>query len=663
MNKIRRMLSCLMAAVIVMAYIGVIPITADASGYNISAAIAYAHTYWQNYNPAYHNCNPDGGDCANFVSQCLAAGGLEENGTWNPDTSAWKYCPDMVKYLSGKYEVIDYADASDIQLGNPVFYWNTSKGRWSHAAICTGFNGDTPLVSAHNKDHIDYDWKLGGSAYWGTERRLTVLINEYGPIPIPPEPTPSDVEGALFDHVLYYSKYFDLWEAFGDNAEALYNHWKNNGIPEGRAGSIFLDLGFYVDQHPDLAATFGDDYAAAYDHFLNHGCEEGRATSLVYDGNWYREHNPDLAGFSGTDLFLHFVNHGVYEGRQASPYFDPSYYRSLNPDLDKAYGDNWYNYYYHYMAYGYDEGRECVGAIKSVSISDVTSAGYTVTVQVVDQNRVSKVCVPVWTQGSAATDSQAQDDLAKDWQSRNKATLTGTNTYTFKVKTSDHNNESGKYCNDVYVFEGDEILDNWSIETGHRTYAEVPAAKYKVTFDANGGTVSKGSKEVTRNSTYGDMPTPTRSGYEFEGWYTAKTGGTRIIDSTKVTITGAQTLYAHWKAIPVTTTAKPVTTTKAAETTVPVTTTTAATEKTQPATEADTLPAVAAQETACDANEDGRVNVADAVAVLQYVANKEKYFLTAQGEANADCDGVSGITGGDAIYIQKVDAGILNEAE
>lgn len=407
---------------------------------------------------------------------------------------------------------------------------------------------------------------------------------------------PVNFESYLFNADFYYSKYTDLWNAFGDNNDALYEHWRNNGISEGRAASVFLDLGYYVARYPDLAAAFGDDYSAAYDHFLNHGCEEARATSLVYDGVYYRDHNPDLAGFSGTDLFLHFINHGVYEGRQASAEFDPAYYRAMNPDLDTAYGDNWYNYYFHYLAFGHDEGRKCVGAIKSVDISNVTSSGYTVTVRVVDQNRVAKVCVPVWTQGSATTDAKAQDDLAADWQTRNIAKLTGTNTYTFNVKTSDHKNESGKYCNDVYVFEGSEILDRWCIETGHRTYADVPAAP---------------------------------------------------------------------KIEPATTAAKPFTTTRAATKPAVATTTTATptipAATTQKPTEAPTAASVteAIQETSGDANGDGRVNVADAVAVLQYVANKSKYSLTEQGEANADCDGVKGITGGDAIYIQKLDAGIL----
>jgi len=85
-------------------------------------------------------------------------------------------------------------------------------------------------------------------------------------------------------------------------------------------------------------------------------------------------------------------------------------------------------------------------------------------------------------------------------------------------------------------------------------------------------------------------------------------------------------------------------------------------ETTAPApqpTEAPATAAPAAQTKAGDANEDGIVNVADAVAVLQYVANKAKYPLSAAGAANADCDGISGITGTDAITIQKMDAGII----
>ena len=70
--------------------------------------------------------------------------------------------------------------------------------------------------------------------------------------------------------------------------------------------------------------------------------------------------------------------------------------------------------------------------------------------------------------------------------------------------------------------------------------------KYTVTFNANGGSVSTTSKTVTNGSTYGDLPTPTRSGYGFDGWYTVASGGTKITSSTKVSLSANQTLYAHW---------------------------------------------------------------------------------------------------------------------
>ena len=88
-----------------------------------------------------------------------------------------------------------------------------------------------------------------------------------------------------------------------------------------------------------------------------------------------------------------------------------------------------------------------------------------------------------------------------------------------------------------------------SITSAQTLYARWTAKTYTVTFDANGGATSTPSKTVTYASTYGDLPTPTRTGYTFNGWYTSASGGTKIEQSTKVSITSAQTLYAHWTAI------------------------------------------------------------------------------------------------------------------
>jgi hypothetical protein len=59
---------------------------------NRSAIVNYAYTYWRKYNLSYRNFNisgTGGGDCTNFVSQALHAGGWQDVGGWHRDTSAW----------------------------------------------------------------------------------------------------------------------------------------------------------------------------------------------------------------------------------------------------------------------------------------------------------------------------------------------------------------------------------------------------------------------------------------------------------------------------------------------------------------------------------------------------------------------------------------------
>jgi len=97
---------------------------------------------------------------------------------------------------------------------------------------------------------------------------------------------------------------------------------------------------------------------------------------------------------------------------------------------------------------------------------------------------------------------------------------------------------------------GSKVETSTQVKTAsaHTLYARWTANTYKVTFDANGGTTTTTEKNVTYDSTYGTLPSPTRTGYTFAGWYTAKTGGSKVESTTKVAITSAQTLYARWTA-------------------------------------------------------------------------------------------------------------------
>ena len=126
---------------------------------------------------------------------------------------------------------------------------------------------------------------------------------------------------------------------------------------------------------------------------------------------------------------------------------------------------------------------------------------------------------------------------------------------------------------------------------------------------------------------------------------------------------GTSSTATTTKAAVTTTTAKPTATTtadKAATTTAKPTTTTTA---------VSTTTAKPANGKKGDANLDGRVDISDAVLVMQSLANPSKYgesgtdknHLTAEGKLNADVVGNDGITNLDALEIQKYTLRLIEE--
>ncbi|HOO26271.1 MAG TPA: InlB B-repeat-containing protein, partial [Clostridiales bacterium] len=96
---------------------------------------------------------------------------------------------------------------------------------------------------------------------------------------------------------------------------------------------------------------------------------------------------------------------------------------------------------------------------------------------------------------------------------------------------------------------GDSYDDKGEITMGTSNidlYAQWTAETYTVTFDGNGGTPDKESETVTYDQAYGELPEAEREGYIFAGWYTAKTGGTKVEETTIVTTAQDHTLYALW---------------------------------------------------------------------------------------------------------------------
>ena len=121
------------------------------------------------------------------------------------------------------------------------------------------------------------------------------------------------------------------------------------------------------------------------------------------------------------------------------------------------------------------------------------------------------------------------------------ATMPTRTGYTFDGYYTGQNGSGTQY----YTASGGSAA-NWHETSVTRLYAKWTANTYTVTFDANGGSVSPDTKDVTYGSTYGNLPTPTLADHSFAGWFTAPSGGDQVTPSTSVSITGNQILYARW---------------------------------------------------------------------------------------------------------------------
>lgn len=89
--------------------------------------------------------------------------------------------------------------------------------------------------------------------------------------------------------------------------------------------------------------------------------------------------------------------------------------------------------------------------------------------------------------------------------------------------------------------------------TATTNYIVVPKFTPKqgvLAYNVNGGdTISPDYKTVPVDEAIGDLPTPTRTGYQFSGWFTAASGGTRVTSSTTMPQSAYLIIYAHWTPV------------------------------------------------------------------------------------------------------------------
>lgn len=152
-------------------------------------AVAYAINYALNPNPKYRYfelIDDNGGDCTNFVSQCLFAGGAKmnhgNNWSWwyiNNNTSnvmdatwsvSWAVAHSLYYYLKNNEETnspyvkgLEVANVSELELGDLIFYENYNK-KIFHSTIITSVSNGIPLVSQHTYNALNVYYKQSWQA-------------------------------------------------------------------------------------------------------------------------------------------------------------------------------------------------------------------------------------------------------------------------------------------------------------------------------------------------------------------------------------------------------------------------------------------------------------------------------------------------------------------
>ena len=155
--------------------------------YDRRSATSYAMQYAlepNKYYKFYEFVNGNGGDCTNFVSQCLRAGGAsmdynnvrpwwyDERGKasicWAVANSLFWYLKTNQRLNRNAIKGLEVEDLSKIEIGDVVFYENYNKSIF-HAAIITSFTEESgsrqPRISQHSYNQINetyiksYDYK------------------------------------------------------------------------------------------------------------------------------------------------------------------------------------------------------------------------------------------------------------------------------------------------------------------------------------------------------------------------------------------------------------------------------------------------------------------------------------------------------------------------
>ena len=402
---IKRVLSVCLAAVIAVSVTVGGANVASAATYDPSAAVAYAAAHW----------NDGKGECAEFVRDCLRAGGLTSltsintSGLMNQIINAGygeRYR--LVESSDGKFLMSD--NSAILAPGDPIIFYCATCGFYPHLLLCgTGSGGYVTYYAHNNAANNKVLWaNVGGSHK-------------------------------------YHNNY------------AFSIHMKNNGY-------------YPVDEYEYATYTVSN------------------AEGSDLRNRPYKEYGYEDTSVSAVDFGAEIVIIGFYENENGVTYArTESGYWIYATDLEKK--------------------EDLVslsisGETKPTAIEEGSSFGLKGTVTSKSSN-ISALTAGVYTPDGAVVTEKTVDPAST------VASMSLVDAYIAFGKLS-----VGSY---VYRVTAKNAISEATLVD--QPFAVYSSGEFTVTFDANGGQCDTTSLSLSSGETVSALPTPTREGYDFLGWF------------------------------------------------------------------------------------------------------------------------------------------------
>ena len=467
--------------------IGILLFSADsviAASYNSSAALNYAAAHW----------NDNVGLCAEFVSNCLSAGGCS---AWSRSSSALRN--QLINSgLGTEYELTLNSDKSitasnysgKLAAGDVIFYYcpgaKCSARPYVHTVLCNGADANGYVkVYAHNKANN------GSKKYYYSK-------------------TCPNCGTGIYKAYVYHFKTNETPANIGTNVYGTITYNPADGLVRLNQANGMANQAWKFFRQSDGSYVIKSAVDQKVLEIFNGDTADG--TPIVV-------RNTDWGGAYQRWYLYPYGNNGGY-------IIKSKHYPEKNLVLDLCGGSTVDNNII--QIHERNNTNAQIFSVYTASDSVIASPNLTVSAGTAVTNTVFN-----WNN----VPGKDRYDL-KIW----KVKIEGDSYHTEWGTYSGYGKvlPAGNYV--AYV----DAVNAFDCLRSNVVQFTVKNPIFKVSFNSNGGSCSTSSKNVTYTATYGDLPVPTRTGYTFKGWYTSASGTTKITGENKVNITSNQTLYAQW---------------------------------------------------------------------------------------------------------------------